>query len=383
MRAISLNGDRMILSRTLVVTAFAMATMMLAPVQAAEKKTLAFVVPSWRTAMYETKYYEECPQGLALGNDELWWKGLSPKDRDKLTNGGEVEPVDNPRKSTAILRGPNKEDVCWNPEIVKDPPLRTVKGKLGFGMNLDGTQDGAATPKSCAHGKFESPDGKTKVDNQMYRLLGCIYGWRRGNYIEAHADRERRDSSVGIILIEVRNVDDERNDPDVDVAFYSTRDMLPKDAAGKILSYASYRVSSAPQYGAVAKGKIVDGKLITQPTDVRLPLYGHQVTSDMYIKELRLEMSTKPSVEGEPIEGLIAGYYDFDNWWSYVRRLESVLVTGQWSCPALYVAAREMADGYPDPQTGRCTAISTAMNIDALPAFIMHGEARTASAGSR
>jgi hypothetical protein len=351
--------------------------------QAAEKKTLGFVVPSWATAMYETKYYDECPEGLAIGNDEIWWKGLSPKDRDKLTNGGLIEPVDPPRRPTAALRGPNKEDVCWNPTIVKDPPLRVIKGKIGLGMNLDGTQDGAATANTCKHEKFTSPDGQTKVDNQMYRLLGCIYGWRKGNYIEAHADRERRDSSVGIILIEVTGVDNEENDPEVSVAFYSTRDVLPKDSTGKILPFASYRVSDTPLYGAKAKGKIVNGVITSEPMDVRLPLYGHQIMGDMVFKELRLNLPAKVAEDGAPTLGMVAGYYDFESFWQYARRLESVLVTGQWSCPALYVAAQEVADGFPDPKTGKCTAISTAMNIEALPAFVMHGDARTAQAGSK
>src|SRR3954471_17421135 len=172
------------ISKTLVLPVL-VAMQCIAPAQAMAKKTLGFVVPSWSTAIYETKYYEECPEGLAIGNDELWWKGLTPKDRDRLTNGGGMEPVDPPRRPMSVLRGPNKEDVCWNPTIVKDPPLRMVRGKTGLGMNLDGTQDGAATAKTCKHEKFTTPDGKTKVDNQMYRLVGCIYGWRKGEYVEA------------------------------------------------------------------------------------------------------------------------------------------------------------------------------------------------------
>ena len=346
----------------------------------APKKTLGFVVVSWRTAQYETKYYEECPEGLAIGNDEIWWKSLPPRDRDRLTNGGLIEPVDIPRRSISALRGPNKEDVCWNPEIVKDPPLRTVKGKFGYGLNLDGTNDGHATPTSCAHEKFTTPDGRTQVDNQMYRLVGCIYGWRKGNYAEAHADRERRDASVGTILIEVSGVDDERNDPDVDVTFYTTRDVLPKDAAGNILPYSSYRVGATPIYGTTAKGKIVDGQLITEAVDAHLPLYAHQYTGSMFIRGLQLQLPLATPAGETTHNGMLAGYFDFDSWWDYMRRLESILVTAQWSCPAMYVAGKQLADGYPDPKTGQCTAISTAMNIEALPAFVIHEDAKTARA---
>ncbi|MDX2221591.1 MAG: hypothetical protein SFV21_02515 [Rhodospirillaceae bacterium] len=351
------------------------------PAAAAEKKTLGFIIIDHSLATHETKYYEECPEGLALGNDELWWKGLSPMDRDKLTNGGLIEPVDPPRRPTAALRGPNYEDVCWNPEIVQDPPLRIVRGPTGRGMNLDGTEDGSATAKSCAHEKFTTPDGTAKVDNQMYRILGCIYGWRKGNYMEGHPNRERRDSSEGIILLEVTDVDDAMNDPDVTVAFHGTSDLLHKKADGTILPWGSYRPVETPHYGTKAKGKIVDGRLITEPVDARLPLFGNNFTGDMRFRDLQIDLNIAPTADGAPNTGMMAGYYDFDSWWDYIRKIEFLTVTGQWSCPAIYVAAKQLADGYPDPETGQCTAISTAMDIEALPVFFIPRASQTAAAG--
>lgn len=350
------------------------------PAWAAPKKTLGFIIVDYALATHETKYYEECPEGLAIGNDELWWKGLSPKDRDRLTNGGLIEPVDPPRRPTAALRGPYKEDVCWNPEIVQDPPLRIVKGKIGRGLNLDGTDDGRATAKTCSHEKFTTPDGQTKVDNQMYRILGCIYGWRKGNYMEGHPNRERRDSSQGIILVHVTDVDDAQNDPDVTVTYESTTDLLRKDASGGILPWASYRVSETPHYGAKAKGKIVAGRLITEPVDARLPLFGNNVTGVMVYRDLRLDLDLAHEGEGGIHTGLMAGYRDFENWWDYIRKIEFLTVTGQWSCPAIYVASQQLADGYPDPKTGKCTAISEAMDIQALPAFVIPRDEKMAEA---
>ena len=62
------------------------------PAAAPAKKSLGFVITDYNLAGYETKYFDECPEGLAIGNDELWWKALSPQDRDKLTNSGLIEP---------------------------------------------------------------------------------------------------------------------------------------------------------------------------------------------------------------------------------------------------------------------------------------------------
>jgi hypothetical protein len=53
-------------------------------------------------------------------------------------------------------------------------------------------------------------------------------------------------------------------------------------------------------------------------------------------------------------------------------------------CPTFSQAVHRYADGYPDPATGKCTAISTAFDIEAVPAFIIHPEEarKTAEAAS-
>ena len=121
-------------------------------------RTLGFVVKDFMPAVYETKFMDECPAGLNIGNDEIWWRGLSKQERSELTQDGLITTLD--RWFTAVRRGPNGEDVCINPEVIKDdPPLLTVEGSTSFGVNLDGNVDGSATPKSCSHENFTSPDG--------------------------------------------------------------------------------------------------------------------------------------------------------------------------------------------------------------------------------
>ena len=43
-----------------------------------------------------------------------------------------------------------------------------------------------------------------------------------------------------------------------------------------------------------------------------------------------------------------------------------------WTCPSAYAAMKKFADGYRDPKTGQCTALSTAYRIEAVPAFVIH-----------
>ena len=50
-------------------------------------------------------------------------------------------------------------------------------------------------------------------------------------------------------------------------------------------------------------------------------------------------------------------------------------------CPGYHAALRLLADGMPDPQTGKCTAISVAHHVAAIPAFVVHRRAQSAEVG--
>ncbi len=362
-------------SRSFVVTLSTAAALGFAQPVSADvntERTMGFVVVSFYTSIYETKYMEECPRGLAIGNDEIWWKSLDPAVRDELTDGGDIEPVTGIRRAMSAKRGPNGEDVCAMPTIVEDPPLKLVEGTISYGMNLDGNDDGSPTPKTCSHENFTSPDGRTGIDNQMYRLLGCVYGWRDSGYIETNANGELIDTSQGVILIEISEVDDRLNDDDVVVRMHRANDVLPKDTQGNILPYASYRIHDIPGYGRPARGKIVDGVLTTEPIHATLPYYGNLTHSEIDLKDMRLQLDLQASEDR--VKGMIAGYRDVENFWSYFRKGGYMAVTGQFSCPAMYKAAHELADGYPDPETGNCTALSSSYSIEAIPAFVITPE---------
>ena len=335
-----------------------------------KKQTLGYVVTKWDTAIYESRFAEECPEGLVTGNDELWWRGMSRADKDKFTNKGLAQPVD--RKNYAMYRGPGGKDVCWNPEIVKDPPLRIVKGKTAYGFNLDGDDSGNGTAKSCKHEKFTSPEGVKGVDNQMYRILGCHYGWRRNGVLDNFDDEERRNSGRGVVLIEVTGVDDPQNSPAVEVRFYKAIDPFNLDAAGKILPYGSYRIDmngDKPRYAVPIKGKIENGVLTTEAADFSVPFYGNNTYAEVRLRDAKFNFDLKLA-DGHA-KGMLGGYYDFDKWWEYMMKIEFLVATGDWSCPALYEASKRLADGYPD-KDGNCTAISSAFKVEAIPAYIIH-----------
>jgi hypothetical protein len=176
--------------------------------------------------------------------------------------------------------------------------------------------------------------------------------------------------------MEVTSVSDLRNDDDVRVTFYRPVDKLIKDPAGQVLPYASYQIDTT-RYGDSTRGKIVNGVLTTDPVDAHLPFFGNVVISEMYIRGLRLKIDL--ASDGSGAKGILAGYSDREAWWDYLRKI-GMSWLGRHSCPALYEASRRLADGYPDPVTGECTAISSAFKIEMVPAFVVHPSVKTAEA---
>ncbi len=345
-----------------------------------ETTTLGFVVRDWFTAIYNSKFVDECPEGLSPSNDEIWWRGLSKVDRARLTENGLIQNLS--RMPIAMRRGPNGENVCLNPLSVTDPPLKIIEGKYSYGVDLDGNSDGSATPKSCQHDTFTHPDGTAGIDNQMYRLIGCIYGFRKGGLPELNAHEGRGTSGLGMTLIEISGVTDPRNSPDVTVTFYRSVDQFALDGTGRPLPFSSYNIDMAkgkPRYGDTLKGSIKDGVLTTGRGDVRLPFYGNYNFLHPAIRDMGLTLEI--AADGATAKGLVSGYYNLEEFLYYVGGMVGHTSTGD-NCPSMYVAGHQLADGYPDPKTGECTHISSAFNIGAYAAFVIH-PGQSTSAASR
>jgi hypothetical protein len=140
------------------------------------------------------------------------------------------------------------------------------------------------------------------------------------------------------------------------------------DTLGVPLPNGSYVMGVNPKPPVTVKGKIVNGVLTTDPFDTT---YNVAIeTSTVRGARLRLELTPDGGAKG-----LIAGYYDVKSWVSDPSgRSAAGQYAIKYSCPAFHEGAWRMADGYPDPQTGKCTAISYAMNVIAKPAYVFPPE---------
>jgi hypothetical protein len=331
--------------------------------------TIGLVLTDIRYALYETPgAKEECPDGLQVGENEQF--KADPNHLAHLAKFG----------GTTQNRGPGGELPAYVPLAVEDPiPFRELKTTVGYGLNLDGTQDGRATAKTVKHEKFNSPDGE-KVDNQVARVLGCVMGWRKTGFMAEFHSKEIETQPYNRFLIEITGVDDEVNDPQVQVTVYKGIDRLVRTPDGQgFLPFMSHRIDRrAPELMFTTTGRIADGVLTTDPIpEMRMTMRQVEILTERRVLDARFRLKLGP----DGATGMLGGYERIENWWNTQSKLPGTDV-GRYSGAALYRAALRYADGYPDPATGRATAISVGYRISTVRALIVHPGSTTTRVAS-
>jgi hypothetical protein len=268
-------------------------------------------------------------------------------------------------------RGANCERTVFAPESITDPiPYREIEGGVSYGVNLDGTEDGRETETTCAHENFVHPDGATGVDNQLYRFLGCLRNARSGAFRSHESERGGLrvvEHQKLRILLEVRGVDNEQNDSDVDVFLYQSSDLLITDMNSMPVPWQTQTVDATIP-AVQMHGRIEDGVLITEPADA----YWEDLTWMAFEPAVLVrgsQLQLKLTETGA--KGLRTGYVDADSWWRTRRFLQTWEFYND-SPPSTYEALHRLADGYKDPETGQCTALSSAIELDFTRVYIRH-----------
>lgn len=347
-------------------------------VQAGE--TLGFAV----TWISPSLYYDAAGNDCAGGpNETLDWrdilarKGLSADRIKQLT--------DNPNGPDflreIIHRGRNGENVCARPETdYLSPEWKTVTGKISYGVNLDGTTDGAATARTCQHEKFFGADGAAAVDNQLYRVMGCFKAFRgeqKKAFLPAYINERMREGMI-TYLVELSGIDDRRNDPEITIAIYLGTDPLQQDASAGVMSDSTQRISSDRRYHKIVRGQIKDGVITSETFDMDL-LSNALWLPEYHFKDARLRLTLN---EDRSLSGMLAAYQDWESvFWGRVKSGTTTETYSANNCPGLYRAFKRMADGGKDPVTGECSMISSAYTVEAVPAFLVHpADEKTAEA---
>ncbi|HSB94848.1 MAG TPA: hypothetical protein VLC91_00255 [Spongiibacteraceae bacterium] len=255
-------------------------------------------------------------------------------------------------------------DSCTDPQDF--PMLNTgfhpYDGKLAFGIDLDGKR---------GRDQFNSPSGEPGVDNQLWRVLGCMKHFREfGNPENADGTLF---SAAAPTLIEISRIDDTNNDSDVSVAVFSSIDPLIADGRGVALANASYTIDTRPELIAHTRGRIVNGVLSTDPVDLTMH-YKEQIIDG--IRQLRgVRIRATLNADGS-IKGGFYGYYMLDSFYDSIKQMTQLGANlSNLSCPVIHSALQRYADGYPDATSGRNTAISSALNFIGVAAFAIQPSA--------
>jgi hypothetical protein len=263
---------------------------------------------------------------------------------------------------------------------VRDPIQPAPQTKIARGLNLDGNDGTGAPPAgTCQHKNYVSEDGRTGIDNQLYTVEGCMRGYQgHKGQLYQYANEQRRNGQLAILL-QISGIDDEKNDDSVDVTLLYSLDPMEKNGAGTaVLPDVTFRVTDKPELASFftrLHARIVNGVLLTDPVKemkTNMPL---DTPVTLHNAQMRLEFLPDGS-----IKGVLGGYQD----WRHIATangsslVESLIGT---SITAMYGALKRAADGFKDPVTGECNEISSAYDIEGVPAFLPPDQQKSLLAG--
>jgi hypothetical protein len=333
--------------------------------------TKVFLV-SWMSAVADSTP-DQCPK-LNEKPSEADYLALMPKEkadevRAKAASQGGVSPF------LYAYRGPDQMNAIMLPGIVPDPGFYEPAVNVVQGFNLDNNDGTGAPPKGIArHANFVSPDGQRGIDNQLFRVLGCVTGWKHDGFLPLIANEQRRAGSLSVLL-EISGINNMKNDNDVTVALVYSRDSTKRDGTSKIvLPDYTFRVTDDPSFTQDFlrfHGKIVNGVLTT---DILPKIVVRESTNGIAWSLAKARLRIKFNPDGT-ISALMGGYRDWREFLAGAFFQQAAYEnTVNFQAPAMYDAIRRAADGLQDRYTGEYDGISTAETIEGVPAFIPPGE---------
>jgi hypothetical protein len=311
----------------------------------------------------------DCPQGT---NPEMNWRKVL---KTSYRTDADLDTILNPEKplrpEVGGIRGPNQENVYEKPWSVPDPGMTPVSGGIAYGFNLDGNEKTG----------FVSPDGRKGIDNQYYRAAGCWMAWRgppEGSHHAKYVMDGMRDGAFTALVIVSGQGNDPRNDANVSIAFFNSRDKMVKDANGDIARDYSFRINPDPRYQSVVKARTRNGVLESVgPSEVIMHDAETAPFFPLKLDLLRAQLRFEQKADGT-MEGFVGGYRSIEDYytgWAAGGAIHELTTHG--NMPAYWYALRRYADAMPDPVTKQNTYISTAYHYWLIPAYVIAPDGNT------
>jgi hypothetical protein len=338
---------------------------------AARAETRGYAVSWFYTAAESQK--DDCPDGTNPLSDVMVRQflvdmGKTPAEIAKL-----YEDYPNNLYVPLYMRG--KRDGQWvnvyaNPTSVPDPNIKTAKGHVEYGFNLDG-KDGPndfVDPQTNEHG----------VDDMLYRALGCFItqrasGGKRATWPDIEWDMTR--DQMPAWIIEVSGIERDANgkikDGDVKVGFYRATGPVTRNAAGDPQSDMSFTVDTNPRTQNVVHATMKNGTLWSDPFEFYM-IQDPFAVAEYHFKKTRIRLTLN---DDGSAKGVLGGYQP------WLPIYESFALGGSTNelnlsvnTPGIYYALKKLADFEPDAN-GQNQYISSSYMIEAVPAFISHPNA--------
>jgi hypothetical protein len=336
-------------------------------------ETLGFVVSAWDHG-FPHAARPNCPGGTNQSETQYYKVNVKQFRADVKTLGW-----------AAANEKHFPPDACRDPRAQPDPGFKILdlEGPVD-GLDLDGVDSKKRDRGRCAHDDFVGSDGTHGIDNQHWRLVGCIVGFQPffAEIREGRMGRQRQ-GAIWIaeedhpILVEISGVNDRTNDAEIWVRFFSSAERIGLDANGDVVPYLSLGVYPDEKYwSARARGRIENGVVTTEPIDLKLRFKQQVFDGERWFRDARLRAHFNE--EGR-LDGVLGFYWDTESFFrihndhqvdgNHTGRL--LALARLYMCAGMYHALARLADGHPDPATGKCTSISSALRFQATPAFVI------------
>ena len=340
---------------------------------AAQQQVRGFVFAKWEYDIPRANP-GECPDGMNITDEEFFSDEYAAV-RDEVKKRWEAGDRDG---ALELLPA----DACQDPAAMPDPGFKLMQGSASVtGLDLDGVSSSAATGGQCPHDDFTGADGAAGIDYQYYRLMGCVKGMRPdGLYDRLFSTNNTILENGYATLLELKLVEGTPENGRVEARLFTSAGPVTKDANNNVVPDMSQLVHADPMYQSdVFPGEIKGGVFTAGPVDAKLRFKVQAIDNHYYFKDLRIRAEMRPD---GGMQGILAGYWDIANLWDFMTEVyigpvhlgRAAANNLGYQCAGLYHALPRVADGHPDPKTGKCTSMSTVIKFAAVPAFIIMPE---------
>jgi hypothetical protein len=338
--------------------------------KAAEGQMMGFVFSQWE---YDIPRADpgECPEGMNITDEDFFSEEYEAV-REEVAQRWESGD-----REGALELLP--EDSCKNPHAWPDPGHILFEGSASVaGLDLDGKNSTGAVGEQCAHNDFVGANGEKGIDNQHWRLMGCVKGYRPDGLFDRLFDTDNSILENGYsTLLELKLIEGTIQNGKVEARLFTSNGPVTKDANSNVVRDMSQLIHEDPMYHSEPfPGEIKDGVLSAGPVDAKLKFKVQAIDNHYYFRDLRIQANILP--DGS-IDGILAGYWDIANVFDFLTEVyigpihlgRAAANNIGYMCSGVYHALPKVADGHPDPETGKCTSMSTVIKFAAVPAFII------------